>query len=1250
MHRLGYTVVLALFALLPVSGCTCNPAGLQPPRPEQVDPAKGYNEISKPVTIEGKNFFVKVTRNLEGKEEFVIDDHFTAILDLQGQPETLEPVVLKDVKHVDTKTLTATVPPGIAVGTYTLTLTGPYGLSGTLEDAYEATAPPEVLTATLSASPAKVGLDGNITLTLEVSNQGQGAALGVTPSDPVISGIGSVQLLSGPAPESFDSSPGGRREFVWTYKALEVGEVIFESGAGGTNQYSGLPVQTGPAQTDPVRIFECESHSDCLNPKPICSLGGRCMACESDAECLQADPARRRCDISTGSCQPCLDHTDCDAPRPYCEPGTHACVACLETGHCDDGNPCTDDSCTGFDCLNENNAASCDDGLFCNGTDACSGGGCSQHSGDPCAGGPECSNVCDETNDTCLAPAGAPCNDDGFFCTGQERCDGAGACVSSGDPCPGTECNTCQEATNSCFDPLGTACTDDGLFCNGTESCNGTGSCVGAGDPCPGTECNTCQEATDSCFDPLGVACADDGLFCDGTEQCNGTGSCAGSGDPCPGTPCNTCQEATDSCFDPLGVACTDDGLFCNGSEQCNGTGSCLGAGDPCPGTECNTCQEATDICFDPSGTVCTDDGLFCDGAEQCNGTGSCVGSGDPCPGTECNTCQEATDGCFDPLGTVCTDDGLFCNGAEQCNGTGSCVGSGDPCPGTECNTCQEATDGCFDPLGTVCTDDGLFCNGAEQCNGTGSCVGAGDPCPGTECNTCQEATDGCFDSLGAVCTDDGLFCNGPEQCNGAGACVFSGDPCADQICDEAGDSCADYLVTGDPVGDLSSFSFVFSYLGRIWVGPRTDGAGAVHMQPDGSSATPASFSFFKDTSGNSHRNNSPDPYPSIGTTGCANNTPACGPDNEDGRGIFCSGTIGADEWLVVAGGRSGGDLDYVYMTRDSDDLLDFSYVDLDDSLGGNTKGISSMHVFSDRLFLGFPDTGGSRPYLVSVNRTPTAPGLDAVDNGGDPCDPLFHDACDLDAKDFPDVGGSAGMSMIDTITDFNDRLYVANNGGVVRSTTNQPLDYNSNPGHWTAVTPSAAGYSARVSVTTSKTADLEPADKAVPAMASFGGRLFLARNTDSGPQLWACTPDIESGPAPSTANDCDPGDWQPLALNTAGDTFLTQFNNPNNMDIALIEVSGAWLYVGFDNPTDGVVLFRTANPSASNASDFEGESGCPADQHPAGCAGLHGNGFGDVNNARIFSSTLMSVDGTDYLYVIVGNGADPVRLYTFRG
>jgi hypothetical protein len=102
----------------------------------------------------------------------------------------------------------------------------------------------------------------------------------------------------------------------------------------------------------------------------------------------------------------------------------------------------------------------------------------------------------------------------------------------------------------------------------------------------------------------------------------------------------------------------------------------------------------------------------------------------------------------------------------------------------------------------------------------------------------------------------------------------------------------------------------------------------------------------------------------------------------------------------------------------------------------------------------------------------------------------------------------TASVQMIDSQAAFNDLLYLANNGGIVHSTTNdpQPLQSGVAPS-WTTSTPSDPAYGAKSSLTTKKTHDLEPADKAVPRMAMLAGKLYAARNTTSGPQLWVCTP-----------------------------------------------------------------------------------------------------------------------------------------------
>jgi hypothetical protein len=445
-----------------------------------------------------------------------------------------------------------------------------------------------------------------------------------------------------------------------------------------------------------------------------------------------------------------------------------------------------------------------------------------------------------------------------------------------------------------------------------------------------------------------------------------------------------------------------------------------------------------------------------------------------------------------------------------------------------------------------------------------------------------------------------------------------------------------------DPLGDGSPFAQVLGYDGRVYVGPNKSGTGGVSVDLDGLGGQSFGFFLHKDTTSNSSQNTSTAPYPSIGAAGCRANTSACGPDNEDGRGFFFSGRVGTQEWLGIGGARSGGDLDYVYLGQDTDDLntLYLRYLDLSALLGGQTRNFSTALFFRDRLYLGFADTGGSRPYLLVVKRFPTAdPGYDASSG---------TDVEDLVADNMPGIGvggspkNNAAVQMIDTLAGFNDRLYAVNNGGCVRSTTPTPRSFSSFPGDWAPCTPSLTAWNSRTSRTTSKLADLEPADRAVPQLAVFQGRLYLARNTTStagvrGPQLFVCSPERTGATL-----ECDPGDWSLVAPNSTGDTLFTQFNDADNVSISLLVATANALYVGFDNASRGVVVMRAATPAPLGREDFLGKERCSAAQFPSGCEGLGGNGLG-AGATRLFDGKAI---GTGSVYLTAGNGTGPAGLY----
>ena len=426
-------------------------------------------------------------------------------------------------------------------------------------------------------------------------------------------------------------------------------------------------------------------------------------------------------------------------------------------------------------------------------------------------------------------------------------------------------------------------------------------------------------------------------------------------------------------------------------------------------------------------------------------------------------------------------------------------------------------------------------------------------------------------------------------------------------------------LLFTDPFADGTPFLNVADYAGFLYLGPRQSGAGALRANPDGTSPAAVSFSFPVDVTGHAMTNTSSPPFPSIGASGCAANSAACGPDNEDGRGIFTTATFGGSPWLVVAGAKSTTTT-YVYLTSSATTAPSLPYVDLSAVASGAPFGATATHAFRNQLYVGFGAAAG--PSLVRLSTTPTAPGLDAV---------AGTDATDLA------VGGSllAGAGAIaDVIADFGDRLYVASAGGCLASTNNAPRPFAAFPADWTACTPATDPLP---TVHTAKTSAIEPADRAHPAAVAFGGRLYLARNTTSGPQLFACAPSLSGDPAV-----CDPADFTLVARNSQGNVALTQFDDAGNGAITLLVATAGHLWVGFNNAA-GVQLYRSSVATPLVRGDFEGAGGCSAALHPSNCAPFGSSGFGDASSVRIFDAS--AVGGTR-LIVTTGNGAVGGRVF----
>ncbi len=439
-------------------------------------------------------------------------------------------------------------------------------------------------------------------------------------------------------------------------------------------------------------------------------------------------------------------------------------------------------------------------------------------------------------------------------------------------------------------------------------------------------------------------------------------------------------------------------------------------------------------------------------------------------------------------------------------------------------------------------------------------------------------------------------------------------------------------LLSSDPFGDGTAVSFIADYDDRLYLGPSANGTKLMRMYYDASNSDPVFMSFPK---ADAHENSQDGPYLGIGFDGCAENL-SCGPHNENLRGFFTSGIIAGREWLILGGAHSGADVDYIYMSETTGTgTAAMNFVDLAGLLGGSSEGISTVQVVDNHTYIGVTDTGSARPYLIDLAITPSGAGVEDPVEG--------TDVFDLIGKDVPGIGddnGAPNHAMVDSITEFGERLYAANRHGWTRSGNGlHPQVFGAVPGDYLRVTPDSDDYDDQKSVAPAVSGDILPADRAVPNMVEYKGQLFAARNTENGPQLWSCA---------GTSSKCDSADWSLVAPNSPVEIQLTQFNNINNSAISLLEATPTHLYVGFDNAVNGVVLYRTDAAAPAQGSDFTGLDGCAAG---FSCAGLGGDGFGiPLTNTQFLDSESIDVgDGLFQIFALVGDTTSALNLYRFQ-
>jgi hypothetical protein len=494
-----------------------------------------------------------------------------------------------------------------------------------------------------------------------------------------------------------------------------------------------------------------------------------------------------------------------------------------------------------------------------------------------------------------------------------------------------------------------------------------------------------------------------------------------------------------------------------------------------------------------------------------------------------------------------------------------------------------------------------------------------------------------------------------------------------------------------DPFGDTSDFGYLVSYGGMVYIGPNNNGNSAARMEASGKNPVNVTYTFAKDSTGTT-ASNSATGIVSIGHSGCTNNSndplTGCGPDNENGRGIFVTGEVNSVTHLFITGARSTGDNDYIYWTADTDSVLDFNYIDgsapLDALNVGGNKNTESILISGGNVYWMQPGNLRARPYFTRMTLPGAVSNVDIANNAtptsgnGTFMNMRYAEGMGIYAttkKNSADIIGG-------TVYAFNSYIYVANNGsvrnnsgsytslatnqtsangyrndgGIVRSTSATPGN-SGKATDWADITPgltnstpgSNTDYSNYFSIPLGAMGDVIPAQRPIPAFATFNNRLYIIRNacvsnmingncvcndshtgacTDdivcpSGsevPQLWKCDPGAD--------NRCDASEW---ILVPTGTTKLTNFGNTNNKSITLLVTNGSYLYIGFDNAVDGVKIYRTNVANPTSTADFEQ---------------IGASGLGRTDMKEIYSAISVQQGADYYIYVSAGTNNEPVAVY----
>ena len=653
-------------------------------------------------------------------------------------------------------------------------------------------------------------------------------------------------------------------------------------------EYCEAEQQNGQSCT---RACECV-HGHCENN--ICCMDGECCEtkddCENDLCVAPTCDGNSDCVYRTGGFACGVQDTEgaetCNGDNVCNDDG--ACVP-LEPTDCGNFNTsgieCTEDSAAETcytSCTDENAPTNCADGAVCdngicvedalpNGSACeedtacqslhCSNGYCCPD-GECCNEAEDCSlDLC--TNRACAATyrcvynfTGYSCGmedeDDGATCTGDNRCDGNGNCVSL---------NTCDEAyawDSTAASPYtcdsGTAVETCRTSCTNVNDCN-------VGYVCSNNECvfqGVANGGACTASSQCGSGHCESGICCATGECCTDASDCDDS--LCNETSvCNVDFMCVESNPHFCGYEDQEGDQTCSGDNRCDGAGNCL-AVQTCSGpyaavgnsftctADISVTQDCWDVCYSPldgrcnyaydcQDDACVPFGLFPDGYDcneddecdsgHCGDNGLCCAEGECCKTAEdCSLTQCQVGYCTGNF--VCDYQPISC-GIEDTDdeigdGSGACQ-DGNLCDGNGNCAAVEACDGAYLATGNyTCAADSVAetcyttCTGRRQCADDYKCSGDAEciekiPNGGTGCESNSDCVSNYCTTATGICCDEGLCCAEDDDCGAylcdetAFACVFSCDTSgvdSDEICRALGSyhcdngNCNEDLLNGE--------------------------------------------------------------------------------------------------------------------------------------------------------------------------------------------------------------------------------------------------------------------------------------------------------------------------------------------------------------------------------------------------------------------------------------------------------------------